>query len=411
MAVVTDLTLRSITRRAQEERRTIEVRLGDGLELRAGTRKASFSLKFVDRRTGRQERVKLGYYPSIALAEARRRAKEHQARIEDPQVHANPAKERRDHAAVPTFRELAKARLADERLAPTTREYYRWCLETHARRAIGDMTASDVRTEDIITIVDRVARNAPSTADRVQTAIASVFSWAVRQRIVGSNPARGIARRAANVPRDRVPDDADLSLILRGINSARAPTASGDLRAILQLLLLTAARSSEVRLTEKGDFRWDGYGSFQGPVWVVPGDRLHRGKRLRGRTKSGRDKVLPLSRQAAALFRQCIDAAVGRERLFDVAERRAVSYAMARVCSRAGLAGERAVTPHDFRRAVSTWLGDRGERPDVIEAIVGHAPRGVTRLHYNLSLLLPMVARAIQLWADHVDSLMPMSTL
>src|SRR5262245_20724604 len=49
------------------------------------------------------------------------------------------------------------------------------------------------------------------------------------------------------------------------------------------------------------------------------------------------------------------------------------------------------VTPHDFRRAVSTWLGDRGERPDIIEAVAGHAPSGVTRLHYNLSLLLPLV--------------------
>jgi hypothetical protein len=162
MAAITDLSLRSITRRAQEEQRTIEVRLGDGLELRAGIRKASFSLKFVDRRTGRQERVKLGHYPAIALAEARRRAKEHQARIEDPQVRANPAKERRDRAAVSTFRELAEARLADERLAPTTREYYGWCLETHAHRAIGDMAAGDVRTEDIISIVDTVARNAPS---------------------------------------------------------------------------------------------------------------------------------------------------------------------------------------------------------------------------------------------------------
>jgi integrase len=409
MAVMTDLGLRSITRRAREERRTIEVRLGDGLELRAGIRKASFSLKFVDRRTGRQERVKLGNYPWIVLAEARRRAKEHQARIEDPRVYANPAKERRDRAAVPTFREMAEERLADESLAPTTREYYRWCLETYAHRAIGDMTAGEVRTEDIISIVDTVARKAPTTADRVQAAIASVFSWAVRQRIVASNPARGIARRAANVPRDRVPDDADLRLILRGIYSAWAPTASRDLRAILHLLLLTAARSSEVRLTEKGDFRWDGYGSFQGPVWVVPGDRLHRGRRLRGRTKSGRDKVLPLSRQAAALFRQSIDTAVSHERLFNVAERRAVSYAMARVCSRVGLAGKRVVTPHDFRRAASTWLGDRGERPDVIEAIVGHAPRGVTRAYYNLSRLLPMVARAMQLWADHVESLMPTS--
>lgn len=62
------------------------------------------------------------------------------------------------------------------------------------------------------------------------------------------------------------------------------------------------------------------------------------------------------------------------------------------------------MTPHDFRRAVSTWLGDRGERPDVIEMILSHSVRGVTRVHYNLSLLLPLVADALQRWADHLDA-------
>jgi integrase len=405
MTTINDFRLRSIVRRAREERRTIEVRLGDGLELRAGVRKTSFSLKFVDRRTGRQERVNLGYYPALGLAEARRRAKEHQARIEDPQVHANPARERRDRASTPTFRQLAERRLVDGRLAQSTRDYYHWCLETYVHGAIGDLAACDVRTDDVIAVVDVVARKAPTTADRVQTAIASVFSWAVRERIVAANPARGIAKRAADVPRDRVPDDADLRLILRGIESAWEPTASADLRAILHLLLLTGARNSEVRLAERGDFRWHGHAGYPGPVWVVPGDRLRRGQRMRGRTKSGRDKVLPLSRQAACLFRRSIDAAGERERLFDVAERRSVSYAMTRACSRIGLVGDRAVTPHDFRRAVSTWLGDRGERPDAIEAIAGHAPKGVTRLHYNLSLLLPLVGNALQRWADHLDTL------
>jgi len=48
-----------------------------------------------------------------------------------------------------------------------------------------------IRTDDIITIIDTVARNAPTTAHRVQTVIASVFSWAVRERIVASNPREG----------------------------------------------------------------------------------------------------------------------------------------------------------------------------------------------------------------------------
>jgi hypothetical protein len=57
----TELSLRSVVSRAQRERRTIEVKVGDCLQLRAGAHKATFSLKFVDQRTGRQERITLGY--------------------------------------------------------------------------------------------------------------------------------------------------------------------------------------------------------------------------------------------------------------------------------------------------------------------------------------------------------------
>jgi hypothetical protein len=57
-----------------------------------------------------------------------------------------------------------------------------------------------------------------------------------------------------------------------------------------------------------------------------------------------------------------------------------------------------------MRRTCATWLGEQGTRPDVIERILNHAPQGVTRKHYDHSRLEPMVREALQLWADHVDT-------
>ena len=78
----------------------------------------------------------------------------------------------------------------------------------------------------------------------------------MNERIIATNPARGIVRRAANLPRERVLRDCELRLLLQGLRSVRLNT-SPDLRMILQLLLLTGARSSEVGL-EPGEpvFRW-----------------------------------------------------------------------------------------------------------------------------------------------------------
>jgi hypothetical protein len=99
---------------------------------------------------------------------------------------------------------------------------------------------------------------------------------------------------------------------------------------ILHLLLLTGARGKEVRLAERADLNWDGHANYKGPVWIVPGDRLHRGRRVRGRTKSGRPKVLPLSIQAGrSSCKQPV--APARARLFDVAERSQVNQTVLRL--------------------------------------------------------------------------------
>jgi hypothetical protein len=60
------------------------------------------------------------------------------------------------------------------------------------------------------------------------------------------------------------------------------------------------------------------------------------------------------------------------------------------------------VTIHDMRTAISTWLGDQGVRPDVIDRILNHKPKSVTRRHYNFALMDKFVRAAMQMWADHV---------
>src|SRR5690606_33559121 len=60
------------------------------------------------------------------------------------------------------------------------------------------------------------------------------------------------------------------------------------------------------------------------------------------------------------------------------------------------------VTIHDMRTAISTWLGDQGVRPDVIDRILNHKPKSITRRHYNFALMDKFVRSAMQLWADHV---------
>jgi integrase len=71
---------------------------------------------------------------------------------------------------------------------------------------------------------------------------------------------------------------------------------------------------------------------------------------------------------------------------------------MASLCK---LAGVEDVHLHDMRKIITSWLGKRGERPDILDRILHHGSKNVTDTHYNGSME-KWLREAWQAWADHV---------
>jgi hypothetical protein len=59
---------------------------------------------------------------------------------------------------------------------------------------------------------------------------------------------------------------------------------------------------------------------------------------------------------------------------------------------------------HDIRRSVSTGLGDLGIEPHIIEIILNHFKRDISKV-YNLSTYGKQVRSALALWNDHVQAI------
>ena len=76
-----------------------------------------------------------------------------------------------------------------------------------------------------------------------------------------------------------------------------------------------------------------------------------------------------------------------------------VSKAMASLREVAGIAD---VHLHDMRKAITSWLGERGERPDILDRILHHGSKNVTDTHYNFASMEKWLRDAWQAWADHV---------
>jgi integrase len=389
----------------------MEIRLGDGLELRAGKTRASFSLKFVDGRTGRQERIKLGLYPQMSLAEARRRAMEERARITDPRELANPARDRREKSAQTTFRKLAEMRLdaaGRDALAPSTLTHYHHCLESECFPAIGDLPACEVRQSDVASIVEAVAsRGSLVHADRVRAVASSVFAFGIGRGLLHANPAAGIAPRSTSIPRDRVLTDSELGLVLRSINHSGV---SAEMRLILLLIVHTGQRSTEVREADASELCWNGVEvrgmRFAHPTWVLPGSRRVKGAAVGGRTKNRRDHYLPMSPAVQGLFREA-QGKREKGRLFSVPSRHAVLQAFGRICARVGV--EDCVI-HDLRRSIASVLGEWDVRAEVVSGILNHSPLGITRRVYDRSRLLKPILEAMEMWSSHANEQANQST-
>ena len=363
----------------------------------------------VPARGGRiQRKLKIGRRDAMTVYQARTRADELRRQVEagsDPVTTAAA----RDNAL--TFRELAEERFSrDPDLADSTKKLYAEALALDAYAAIGDLPANEVTASRVVTILDKIeARGALVQADRTKSAIGGVFAWGRKRCLVATNPTVGLGRRSPATARERVLTDTELAAFWHASQSQEA-WLSRAMRYILQLAVLTGQRRSEVAGARVSELKLD----CAAPTWTIAGDTRRSGKVVRGRTKNRREQVLPLSRQAVELFREAIGLADGSPCVFPAnpaatqpqgktrvphIHGESVSKAVRRLRTRFQIED---VTIHDMRRAISTWLGEQGVRPDVIDRILNHRPRDITRLHYNFAGMDGLLRSALQMWADHV---------
>jgi integrase len=182
------------------------------------------------------------------------------------------------------------------------------------------------------------------------------------------------------------------------------------MRIILKLAILTGQRNSEVAGARKSELRISA--AVANPHWHIPAVRMKR---------KDRDQHVFLSQQARALFDEALALSGDNEYVFPATTygkhvegeerthlgQESVSRAMAKACELAGIDD---LHLHDMRKAITTWLGDQGERSDVLDRILHHHSgystnqrSSVTETHYNFSVMAEPLRNAWQRWADHVD--------
>ena len=152
----------------------------------------------------------------------------------------------------------------------------------------------------------------------------------------------------------------------------------------LELLVLTACRSGEVRLAT-----WDEV-DLTKKLWTIPAKRM----------KAAREHTVPLSKQAVALLKAL--PRVGEYVFPGAAEGKPLSD-MALLQQLRGLDGN-GYTAHGFRSSFRDWAGDQTAFDrEVIEHALAHNLPNKVEAAYRRSTALKKRELLMQAWAGYAD--------
>ena len=345
---------------------------------------------------GKRRDIGLGGYPAVKLAEARETAR---ANRETVRAGGVPLAVR--DRAVPTFEAAAIRRHAE--LAPGWRNpkhAAQWIatLRQYAFPTFGGRPVSTITTAHVLSVLTPIWHAKPETARRVRQRIIDVMDWAeAHGHRARDFSARGVAavlkRQNGHGPKAhfRALPYGDVGGALAAVRESQATTAT---KLAFEFLVLTAARSGEVRLATWAEI------DMEGRTWTVPAERM----------KAGREHRVPLSRAALDVLNQA-RAAATRQRY-----RGDNPAALVFPAPRGGPLSDSTISklirelgiqavPHGFRSSFRDWAAEQSNAPHaVMEAALAHTISNKAEAAYARSDLFDRRRELMDAWAAYLAS-------
>jgi len=358
---------------------------GHGLFLKVD---ATGAKRWVQRITirGKRRELGLGGYTLMSLQEAREAALENRKKA---RAGGDPLREKREAQAVLTFEEAARKvheiHLPSWRNAKHAAQFIS-TLETYAFPSMGNLRVSDVTTADVLGVLTPIWIEKPETARRVRQRIGTVMKWAVAKGWRQDNPADTIA--SALPKQDKGQEHrkalpyADVPDFLKALHRTKA----NDLTKLaLELIILTASRSGEVRLA-----RWEEV-DLDRAEWNIPAERMKAKKAHR----------VPLSDRAVEILTEArrLGQAMGNTSGLVFPGAKAGKPMSDMTLTKMVKAMGYDVHVHGFRTTFKVWAQERTTFPrEVTEAALAHTIRNKAEAAYARSDLFEKRRSLMKTW-------------
>jgi integrase len=357
---------------------------GEGLFLLVG-RSGGKSWLVRVQKNGKRRDIGLGSAAKVPLKLARERAALVRSQIE---IGIDPVADRRKAAGIPTFRQAAALVHAEHKSGWRNGKHQaQWLatLETYAFPSFGEVSVGALDAPAVRDALAAIWLNKPETARRLRQRIATVVDWAVAKGYRDGPLAMAVIDKALPRQRERVKHHAALPY-------ADLPAFMADLRTkqtmgrlALEALILTAARSGEVRLANWNEV------DLEAATWTIPGERM----------KAKREHVVPLSPAANDLFERMKAHRCGDSGLVFPGTARGKPLSDMTLTKALRDMGQ-PVTAHGFRSTFRDWVAEQTNWPaDLAEAALAHVVSDKTVAAYQRGSMLEKRRAMMTAWADY----------
>ncbi|MDN3234317.1 integrase arm-type DNA-binding domain-containing protein [Pseudomonas sp. WAC2] len=378
---------------------------GDGLRLVVKpTGRKSWLLRF--QLAGRRREMGLGSFPEVSLKKARQDASAKRSQLSDgidPLAARDIARaahreaQRASEAKQLKFETLA-AEYCDAHGAAWSEKWRKgWLrkLELYAFDHIGKLSAEDIKTSEVLKVLQPIWITKTRTADEVRGQIEQILDAAKARNLrEGENPARWrghldnlLSRAEKKKARKREHFKAlrwqDVPFLMAKLNTK---TTLASLAT--QLLIMTSARAHMVRFA-----RWDEF-DLKAGTWALPDERM----------KMRVAFVVPLAEEVVRLV-QSIPRDEKSPFLFPGRGKSGVMHANAVRTLLHDMEYEY-ITRHGFRSSFRDWAGECTHYPrEVCEMALAHDERNQTEGAYSRSDFLNKRRALMSDWSKFITSM------
>jgi integrase len=374
-----------------------------GMRLEAGKAKGQgkWILRYVSPETTKRRDMGLGAYPMVSITEARKAASEARELIRDGkdpiEARRNDKLENKVNTQALTFEQTA--RMVHEDMKPAwknPKHATQWIttLEMYMFPKVGSRKVKDLKAKDFADALTIIWIEKPETALRVKQRCSVVMDWCVAQEMCDGNPVSVVDKLLPKQPaaRERVVHQPSMawSEVPEFVESELRNGQNILSKLMLEFLILTAARSGEVRA-----MAWDEV-DLNKAVWTVPAIRM----------KTKVEHRVPLSVRAVEILTEQQTKADHPTLVFPSIRGKVPSDMILTkflrdhniMSSETG----RTATAHGFRSSFRNWASENGYPRDHAERALAHTISNQVEAAYHTTDLLDQRRDMMETWSQYV---------